>query len=140
MSGATLEGGCLCKAFRYRVAGIPLFSIICHCGTCRRASAAPSVAWVTFERHQVEFLAGSARTSRSYESSPGVVRSFCGTCGSAISYETDSSPSTIDLTTLSLDDPMAFPPTAEAWLEHRVAWEAVNLALDQYPQGSVGET
>jgi hypothetical protein len=139
MSGASLEGGCLCRAVRYRVAGTPLFSVICHCNTCRRASAAPSVAWVTFERHQVEFLAGAARSSRTYESSPGVARGFCGNCGSAISYETDSSQSTIDLTTLSLDDPNAFPPTAEVWLEHRVEWEAVNPTLDQYPRGSVGE-
>jgi hypothetical protein len=92
---------------------------------------------VTFERHQVEFLAGAAR---SYESSPGVARGFCGNCGSQISYENAESASTIDLTTISLDDPNAFPPTGEVWLEHRVAWVAVNLALDQYPRGSVGET
>jgi hypothetical protein len=116
---------------------MPLFSTICHCTTCRRASGAPSVAWVTFERHQVEFLAG---TARSYESSPGVARRFCGDCGSAISFETTKFPNTIDLTTLSLDDPAAFPPTGEVWLEHRVSWEAVNPALDQYPQGNAGES
>jgi len=131
------EGGCLCAAIRYRISGAPIFSTICHCITCRRASAAPSVAWLTFDRDQVEFLSGAPR---SYQSSHGVVRRFCGTCGSAISYENADSASTIDLTTISLDDPNAFPPTGEVWLEHRVAWEPVNLALDQYPRGSVGKT
>jgi hypothetical protein len=93
------------------------------------------VAWVTFERNQVEIIFG---TARSYESSQGVVRRFCGACGSAISYESAETPSTVDLTTLSLDDPNAFPPTQEVWLEHKVPWEAVNQALDQYPRGSGG--
>ncbi len=76
----------------------------------------------------------------SYESSPGVVRKLCGLCGSPISYESAESPGTIDLTTLSLDDPTTFPPTAEVWLEDRVPWEAVNPALEQYRRGSVGES
>jgi hypothetical protein len=135
-SDSSLEGGCLCKAIRYRVSGTPVFSVICHCNTCRRASGSPSVAWVTFERNQVEFLAGPAR---SYESSPGVARKFCGLCGTAISFETAESPSAIDLTTISLDDPTAFPPTQEVWLEHRVPWEAVNQALGQYPRGALCE-
>ncbi|MDB6083637.1 MAG: hypothetical protein JWN43_1518 [Gammaproteobacteria bacterium] len=127
------EGGCLCGGVRYRVCGTPRFSTICHCATCRRASGAPSVAWVTFQRDQVEFRAG---TARAYVSSPGVVRQFCGNCGSAISFETIRFPDLIDLTTLSLDDPAAFPPTGEVWLEHRVSWEAVNPTLDQHPRGS----
>ena len=131
------EGGCLCGAIRFRVSGTPQYSVICHCATCRKASGAPSVAWPTFARAQFEFLSGEPRN---YHSSPGVIRRFCGTCGSGISYENAKYPDSIDLTTMSLDDPQAFPPSGEVWLEHRVSWEAVNLSLDQYARGSVGET
>ena len=125
------DGGCLCGAIRYRVRGPPLHSVICHCYTCRKASGAPSVAWLTFDRGQLEFLAGDPL---SFRSSPGVVRRFCGTCGSAISYENSDSPDTIDLTTLTLDDPNAYPPTREVWLEHRLAWEAaMRLGLGPGP-------
>jgi hypothetical protein len=79
----------------------------------------------------VEFVAGDPQ---SYRSSPGVIRRFCGTCGSAVSYETAATPSTIDLTTASLDDPTAFPPTREVWVEEKLWWEAVNHALDHYPR------
>ena len=131
------EGGCLCGAVRFRVSGTPRYSVICHCATCRKASGAPSVAWLTFALSQVEFLSGEPRI---YRSSPGVIRRFCGTCGSGISYETAKYPDSIDLTTMTLDDPQSFPPTGEVWLEHRVSWEAVNLSLEQYARGSVGET
>jgi hypothetical protein len=129
----TIEGGCLCSAIRFRICGEPVFSSICHCATCRRANGASTVAWLTFDRGQVEILSGNPRI---YRSSQGVARQFCGTCGSQISYENVSSPTTIDITTASLDNPNLFPPTLEVWLEHRVSWQTSNQALAQYPRGN----
>lgn len=119
------QGGCLCSAIRFRISGEPVFSSICHCATCRRASAAPTVGWLTFDRGQVEMLSGQPRI---YRSSQGVVRRFCGTCGSQLSYETAESPTTIDITTASMDNPALFPPTLEVWLEHRVSWQNTDPA------------
>ena len=130
------EGGCLCGTIRYRITGAPMHSVICHCRSCRRASGAPTVAWVTAERSQVEFLAG---TPRAFQSSPGVVRQFCAACGSALTYSNSDSPTTIDLTTASLDDPSRFPPTKEVWMEHRVSWQPIDPALTQHPGWSMSE-
>jgi hypothetical protein len=127
----TIEGGCLCSATRFRISGEPVFSCICHCATCRRASAAQAVAWLTFDRGQVEILSGHPRT---YRSSQGVARQFCGTCGSQLFYESLTRPATIDITTASLDNPSLFPPTLEVWLEHRVSWQTANKDLAQYPR------
>ena len=128
-----IEGGCLCSAIRFRISGEPVFSSICHCATCRRASAAPMVAWLTFDRGQVEMLSGVPRI---YHSSQGVVRRFCGTCGSQLSYESIESPTTIDITTASLDNPNLFPPTLEVWLEHRVSWQSPDQTRAQYPRST----
>ncbi len=128
-----IEGGCLCSGIRFRIAGEPIYSSICHCATCRRASAAPTVAWLTFDRGQVEMLSGSPL---SYRSSQGVVRRFCGTCGTQLSYESMDSPSTIDITTASMDNPNLFPPTLEVWLEHRVSWQSANQTRSQYPRST----
>ena len=127
------QGGCLCSAIRFRISGEPIFSSICHCATCRRASAAPTVAWLTLDRGQVEILSGHPRT---YRSSQGVVRQFCGTCGSQLSYETVERPATIDITTASLDNPNLFPPTLEVWLEHRVSWQTTGESRVQYPRST----
>ncbi len=127
------EGGCLCGAIRYRVAGTPLSSVVCHCKSCRRASGAPTVAWLTVDRERFDVLSG---TARAFHSSRGVIRRFCADCGSALTYENSKSPATIDVSTASLDDPAAFPPTAEVWLDHRISWQAANANLSQHRQGS----
>ena len=127
------QGGCLCSAIRFRISGEPLFSSICHCSTCRRASAAPTVAWLTFNRGQVEILSGNPR---SYRSSQGVVRQFCGSCGSQLFYESVERPADIDITTASLDNPQLFPPTLEVWLEHRVPWQATDPTRTQCPRST----
>jgi hypothetical protein len=129
----THEGGCLCGEVRYRISGEPSSSIICHCATCRRASGAPTVAWLTFNRTCFEIVAGKPRA---FHSSPGVVREFCGSCGTALTYENVSSPDGIDVTTGTLDEPSAFPPTAEVWLQNRLHWEPTDPKLKQYAGSS----
>jgi len=127
-----IEGGCFCGAVRYRMTDSPHSSTICHCESCRRASGAPSVAWVTTDREKFEIVKG---TPAAYLSSPGVVRRFCGRCGSALTYENTKNSGTIDITTITLDDPCGFPPTSEVWLEDQVSWQPTGAGLKQY-QGS----
>jgi len=127
------QGGCLCSAIRFRISGTPLFSSLCHCATCRRASAAPTVAWLTVERAHFQMLSGSPHL---YRSSQGVVRRFCRSCGSQLTYESTAHPNTVDVTTLSLDNPNAFAPTLEVWLEHRISWQVPSQSLTQYPRGT----
>lgn len=128
-----MEGGCLCGAIRYRITGTARSSVICHCASCRRASGAPTVAWLTVDRDRFEVLRGAARA---FHSSPGVIRRFCADCGSALTYENSKSPLTIDITSASLDDPGAFPPTAEVWLAHKISWQAARADLSQHREGS----
>jgi hypothetical protein len=130
---SSIEGGCLCEAIRYRVVGVPVSSIICHCNTCRRASGAPSVAWLTFPFGNFTLMSGRPQIFRS---SPGVKRTFCASCGTPLTYESDHELGTIDVTTISLDDPSKFPPTREVWLDHKLAWEEANPSLDHCYQGS----
>jgi hypothetical protein len=127
------EGGCLCSAVRYRIIGAPRYSVICHCATCRKASGAQSVAWVTFDRENFSWLKG---TPKKYSSSAGVTRTFCDQCGTPLTYENVGSIGTLDVTTASTDDPARFPPSMEVWLEHRIEWEAINGALAHCSLGS----
>ena len=132
---ASNEGGCLCTAIRYQVVGAPLHSVICHCESCRRASAAPSVAWLTFRVENFQLLRG---VPRSFRSSAGVVRTFCERCGTPLTYANERSAESIDVTTVSLDDPTLFPPTQEGWLEDRLPWEPTDARLGQHPRGTGG--
>jgi hypothetical protein len=124
------EGGCLCGAIRYRVAGAPSWSTICHCRACRKASGAPSVGWLTFDRGTFALLQGVLGR---FASSPGVERTFCNVCGTPLTYSTEGRPGDIDVTTMSLDDETKFPPTCEVWTSHRVSWEVTDPIREHYP-------
>src|SRR5512134_3668562 len=106
-----IEGGCLCGAVRYRVTGEPLARSLCHCRTCRLASGAPSVAWVVFRSGDLAFIGQPT----GFHSSPDVIRTFCGRCGTSLTYQRTSETDTIDVTTVTLDRPDDFAPTREIW-------------------------
>ncbi len=132
----TVEGGCLCGAIRYRIRGEPIGSGTCQCRTCRKASAAAIVPWLHLDAGSFAFIAGQPV---SFASSPSVTRTFCGRCGTPLTYRTTSYGPTIDVTTCSLDDPERFPPIAHVWTSHKLAW--VRLAdglpcLEEAPPAS----
>ncbi|MBA3507155.1 MAG: GFA family protein [Betaproteobacteria bacterium] len=135
MTADAIAGGCLCGAIRFSIAGAPLALSLCHCLTCRRASSAPSVAWVVVRRSDFAVVSGQPRCFRS---SPHVTRTFCGNCGSPLTYRHDDNLDTIDVTTVTLDFPEQFPPTREIWIEHKLGWEALNETTRHYPRDSAG--
>jgi hypothetical protein len=128
-----VEGGCLCGAVRYRASDTALGTSICHCNSCRRACGAPSVAWAAFRSVDFAFVTGRPIAFRS---SPPVVRTFCGKCGTPLTYQHDETPTTIDVLTATLDSPERFAPTKEIWLEDKVGWASVNEALPHFPRSS----
>jgi hypothetical protein len=114
-----IQGGCHCGAVRYALAKKPEASMICHCSTCRSISGAPVVAWISVSADQFEITRGHPRL---YASSKDVQRQFCGRCGAQLTYARTDDGEWIDVTTASLDDADAFPPTHHSWLKHDLAW------------------
>ncbi len=95
-----------------------------------------AVAWITVARSEFRFMSGFPQP---YQSSPGVVRRFCGTCGSPLTYENARSPESIDVTTATLDHPEDFPPRQAVWFEHKIAWQPVDPALEHFPRGMTSD-
>jgi hypothetical protein len=48
------EGGCLCGAVRYRVAGEPTVAGVCHCSFCKRRTGSPFGMYAYFDERVVE--------------------------------------------------------------------------------------
>ena len=119
MSTDTLQGGCQCGAVRYRVSGAPVVVAICHCTMCRRANAAPAVAWAMYQQSQVTF---THQAPTPYKSSSEAERGFCSACGTQISFTASYIPGLVDLTVGSLDDPGAMTPALHYWDSKRLPW------------------
>jgi hypothetical protein len=131
MIESDLEGGCQCGAIRYRVSGEPLLAAICHCTMCRRANAAPAVAWAMFLESQVAFLSGRPAA---YASSPEAKRGFCPACGTQICFTASYIPGLIDITIGSLDQPELVAPTLHYWDSKRLPWVHFGDDLPRFPE------
>jgi hypothetical protein len=129
MSVQVLRGGCLCRAVRYECA-TPIESVaLCHCESCRRASGAHVVAWLTVRAAALHFTQGSPRD---FASSQPVRRTFCPECGSPLTYRHQDSGDCVDVTVATLDDPSAVAPEYHVWMEDAVRWEPACDGLPRY--------
>ena len=118
-----VEGGCLCGALRYQLTASPTAGSICHCIDCRRASAAPGVAWVSIRRENFALISGELKRIRFAER----FRSFAPCCGTPILIQDAEDAEWIDVTTCSLDQAEGFPPPAVIWVEDRLPWNTASL-------------
>jgi hypothetical protein len=130
MADQSLTGRCLCGAVRYRC-GAPLYpATLCHCESCRRAAGAHAVAWLTVRSGGLVYTAAAPVEFRS---SPGVHRSFCGHCGTPLTYRRQERAGEIDVTLASLDRPDAVAPVDHIWMEDALPWDRPGDGLPQYP-------
>jgi hypothetical protein len=125
---ASRTGGCQCGAVRYEVRGATSQETLCHCTDCRRASAAPVVAWFSVRPDAFRLTQGALKA---YRSSPGVVRSFCADCGTQITYQRDGL-GELDVTTCSLDDPESAPPRDHTFVRSALGWAPVHDGLPRH--------
>jgi GNAT superfamily N-acetyltransferase len=132
-----LVGGCFCGAVRYRASAAPRDVAHCHCGLCRRTTGAAFVTWATFPAAQFAFTVGMPSevhaTSRA-------VRTFCATCGTALTFREHARPNSVDVTVGSLDHPEAIAPDAHIWTSSRLGWLRVDDQLAEFPEENPGET
>jgi hypothetical protein len=107
--------------------------IYCHCRDCRKSSGTPVSLFAEYRVEKVEIEQG---TPKVYESSPGVRRSFCGDCGTPLSYEDESLPGEVYVMVGVFDDPEPFEPEAHDWVSQKLQWLDVRDDLPQYWESS----
>jgi hypothetical protein len=119
MTKIPITGGCYCGAVRFEATEAPTYQANCHCSNCRRAIGGQSVAWITVSRASFHFDKGNPKR---YQTATGAWRSFCDACGTSLTYERDTRPDEIDVTTGSLDHPEDFPPAKDVFPEEKLSW------------------
>ncbi len=125
---ASIEGGCLCGALRYR-AEAPLWVAHCHCQDCRKATGAAFATYIGFANQSFEYLSGEPAT---FESSPGVHRGFCARCGSSLSYRSKRWPDEVHIMAATVDTPEALEPQGHVYCSEKLSWIHLDDGLPQH--------
>ena len=131
MGETMLTGGCLCGAVRYRAGALLYSPTYCHCESCRRASGAHAVAWLTV---RLDTFAYTAEAPGAFRSSPGVRREFCKRCGTPLTYRSERRADEVDIGVATLDAPGTVAPADHIWMEDALPWDRPGDALPQHPR------
>lgn len=136
--GFQCEAGCLCGAVRLRMSDAARETYHCHCSMCRKASGSLFQTFSAYPRASLAYLAGKENLAR-YQSSPGVTRWFCRSCGCQLLCEVDALPDLIYLNSGAIDGG-AHPGHPQATERHifvgsKAPWLAISDGLPQFPEG-----
>ena len=123
-----MQGSCLCGTVRYQFTALTGPIAHCHCHTCRKAHAAAFASTARVARDDFQWVSGQAAL-RTYESSPGKLRHFCGQCGSHLMAEWVDQAQVI-VRVATLDEDPGQQPDKHIWMSHDVPW----LAYEDLPR------
>lgn len=125
-----VEGGCQCRAVRYRITASPLTVYACWCRDCQRASGTTHTMSMFMRREDVELLAGELTAFEKAADSGRIIHMMaCAACGTRIWNEPLSSPDTLVLKPGTLDDMSWAEPVGNIWMKSAPEWVAIDPHL-----------
>jgi len=124
-----LHGSCLCGRIKYEISGALGPLVHCHCHTCRKAHAAAFNTAARAKRADFRWVEGETEV-RTYESTAGKSRYFCGTCGSHLIAAWQGEDEII-VRIGSLDDDPGSRPILHIWTSMKAPWFEITDGLRQ---------
>jgi len=95
---------------------------------CRRHHGAAFVTWFAVPRTELRIVSGADDLVRHASSEHGT-RSFCGTCGSSLFFETTQDPERVDIVLANMAGPIDRGPELHVFFSDRVPWISVDDSL-----------
>lgn len=119
-----IEGGCTCRAVRYRLASEPMFVNCCHCTWCQRETGTAFALNALIETDRVHVLAGApVRVVTPSNSGKGQVIVRCPTCQIAVwSHYAGAGDKVAFIRVGTLDEPSRCPPGAFIFTSTKQPW------------------
>ena len=127
-----IEGGCHCRAVRYRITAEPIVTRVCWCRLCQYLGAGNATINVCFRTEAIT-IDGETRDYRSVADSGNVMhRRFCPKCGTPLFSEAEARPHLIFVRAGTLDRSDVVKPAATIWTTQAPPWACMNEALPNF--------
>ena len=131
-----IEGGCDCKAVRYRMESMPLFVHCCHCRWCQRESGASFALNALIEADRVTNLGVEPEVvDTPSESGLGQNIARCPTCRIAVWSNYAGLGPLVDFIRVgTLDNPDVLPPDIHIFTQSKQPWVILAAGVPAVPQ------
>lgn len=123
-----ITGSCLCKSINYEITGALEIMGHCHCSICRKSHGAAFVTWLVISPEQFRWTSGEEFV-RGYDSSPGIQRCFCSSCGTTLATSHAGKVSEVAVGTIDGDP--GIRPGAHIFVGSKACWHEIT---DEFPQ------
>ena len=119
-----LEGGCTCRAVRYRITRRPIFVHCCHCRWCQRETGASFALNAMLEADRVVVVQGTPRLAKiPSKSGKGQTIARCPDCSIALwSHYAGAGDKVSFVRVGTLDTPDALPPDVHIFTASKQPW------------------
>ena len=133
---AELQGGCACRAVRFRLKRKPIFVHCCHCSWCQRETGSAFAVNAFIEASEVELLQGTpVQTTLPSASGKGQVVWRCTDCGVTLwSNYPVSGPKINFVRVGTLDDPSRAPPDIHIYTSTKQPWVILPEGVPAVPE------
>ena len=130
-----VDGGCTCRAVRYRMHGPPLIVHCCHCRWCQRETGASFALNALIEADRVELLGGAPEVVVTpSESGVGQRISRCPQCRIAVWSNYGGSGDKIRFVRVgTLDEPDRLPPDIHIYTASKQPWVVLDGRVPTVP-------
>lgn len=125
-----VKGSCLCGAVAFEVDSDQILLVNnCHCVNCRKSSGAAYGTMVQVTGSGFRWLRGADHI-RTYESSPGIHRGTCTTCGSRTPQSVNFQEQ-VSIPAGLFDDPFTREPDVNMWADQKASWHTLEKHIPQ---------
>ena len=119
-----LEGGCACRAIRYKLTRSPLIVHACHCRDCQRLTGSGFVINIWIEK---KFVEANHAAAKSFRLTGGTGKRhdvfFCDTCGTYLWSRYHGAPGeALFVRAGTLDHPEAVRPDVHIFTRSKLPW------------------
>jgi hypothetical protein len=130
------EGGCDCRAVRYRMQSAPLFVHCCHCRWCQRESGASFALNAMIEADRVVELAQAPELVQTPSASgAGQIIARCPRCRIAVwSHYAGAGPVLKFVRVGTLDEPDLLPPDIHIFTASKQPWVVIPDGVPAVPE------
>ncbi|HEX7250708.1 MAG TPA: GFA family protein, partial [Burkholderiales bacterium] len=128
------EGGCTCRAVRYRLLSRPLFVNCCHCRWCQRETGSAFVLNAMIEADRVELLAGEPEAVMTPSASGKGQKIWrCSKCRIAVWSNYSGAGDAVRFVRVgTLDEPDRLPPDVHIFTASKQPWVVIPEGMPAY--------
>ena len=127
-----ISGGCLCGHVRYESRGDAVFSVLCHCRDCQKASGTGGVPVMGVPKSTFRVTGETKSYGVAGGSGKQAIRHFCPTCGSLLFGTPEGFPEVVSIYVGSLDKPNTFKPQHVIFTRDRPDWLKMVPNIPEY--------